>query len=258
MLNTYSAWTYGHTVTDDNKYINFDEGSGEIISEIEIGAYTLDAYVDAISNALNDSGTQEYAVSVDRATRKITISASSSFDLLIASGTQVGADAFNMIGFTLGDLSGLTSYEGDSESGSYFEPQLWLQKYVDFKDNVKTTSANINQSASGAVEVVSYGTIRFMECNIMFQTDIPQAKGSAIKEDLNGVDNLRDFLTYGITKQPMEFIPDIENPTMNITDCLLEKTKESSKGVDFKLKEMYAKKYAFYFETGTITFRELI
>jgi len=258
MLNTYSAWTYGHSVNDDNRFINFDEGAGELSAEIDIGAYTLDAYVNAVSNALNDVGTQEYTVVVNRSTRKITVSALSAFDLLIASGTQIGADAYGMIGFTGGDLSGLTSYEGDSASGSYFEPQLWLQKFVDFKDNVKTTSANINQSASGSVEIVSYGTVRFMECNIMFQTDIAQGKGSAIKSNPNGVDELRDFLTYGITKQPMEFIPDIKNPSMDITDCLLEKTKESSKGVDFKLKELYAKGYAFYFESGIITFRELI
>jgi hypothetical protein len=258
MLNTRSAFTYGHTVTDDNKAINFSEGAGELTANIEVGSYTLDAYVNALSNALNDVGLQEYTVTLTRATRKISITAASVFDLLIASGTQSGADAFNMIGFTAGDLSGLNTYEGDSASGSYFEPQLWLQKYVDFKDNVKTTSANINQSASGSVEIVSYGTVRFMECNIMFQTDLEQGKGSAITTNLNGVEQLRDFLTYGITKSPMEFIPDTLNPSIDITDCLLEKTKESSKGVDFKLKEMYAKSFAFYFESGTLTFRELV
>jgi hypothetical protein len=258
MLNTYSAFTFGHTVTDDNKFINFNEGAGELSAEIEVGSYTLGAYVNAVSNSLNDAGTQEYTVSLDRSTRKMTISAAAAFDLLIASGSQVGSDAYLLMGFSGGDLSGLTSYEGDSASGEYFTPQLWLQKFVDFKDNVKTTSANINQSASGSVEIVSYGTVRFMECNIMFQTDIEQGKGSAVKTDLSGVDNLRDFLTYCITKAPIEFVPDVENPEIDITDCLLEKTKESSKGVDFKLKEMYSKNYAFYFESGTITFRELV
>ena len=132
-----------------------------------------------------------------------------------------------------------------------------MQKYVDFEDNVKTTEANINQSASGSVEVVSYGTVKYMECNIMFQTDIVQGKGSDLKADANGVGNLREFLKYGITKSPMEFIYDIDTPSI-YKDCLLEKTKQSPKGVDFKLSELYSKGFAKYFESGMITFRELI
>ena len=257
-IKTYSAFTYGHTVTDDNKHINFDEGNGELLAELEIGSYTLDAYKNEVARAMNNAigVTQVYTAMLDRNTRKITIASDSNFDLLVSSGTLVGADAFPLTGFTGADLTGASSYEGDSPSGSYFEPQFMLQKFVDFVDNVKTTASTINQSASGAIEVVSYGKVNYMECMITFQTNIPQGKGSYIKNDPAGYDNLRDFMNYAITKAPMEFLPDIDN-TINFTDCLLESSSASSKGVDFKLRELYSKGFADYYETGKLVFREL-
>lgn len=256
-IKTYSAFVYGHTVTDDNKYINFSEGSGELSAEIEIGSYTLDAYRDAVGLALNGAGSLDYTVTVDRATRKLTVSASANFDLLIASGFQLSISAFPLMGFTGADLTGQASYQGDISSGRYFEPQLFLQSFVDFKDNVKTLDASVNQSASGAVEVVSYGTVKFMECNITLQTNIPQGKGSVLKSDVAGYDNLRSFLSYCITKAPIEFIPDVNAPSI-YTDCLLESTRESKDGVDFTVKELYSRGFSEYYESGLITFRELI
>ena len=257
-IKTYSAFSYGHTITDDNKFINFNEGAGEISAEIEIGSYTLDAFVDAVALAMNESdGLLDYTVSLDRATRIITISSTAPFDLLITSGAQVAVSAFTLMGFTGADITGLSSYSGNIASGSYFEPQLYLQSYVDFVDNVKTLDASVNQSASGAVEVVSYGTVKFMECNITLQTNIQQGAGSVLKNDPNGYENLRAFLSYCITKAPIEFIPNIEDQNTYI-DCLLESTRESRDGVDFRVKELYSRGFSEYYESGLITFRELI
>lgn len=258
-IKSYSGFTYGHTITDDNKFINLNEGFGEISLEIEIGAYTLDAFKDAVAIALNSSvdTTLEYSVVVDRATRKLTISSTANFDLLISTGEQSETSAFNLMGFTGSDIVGASSYEGNIASGSFFEPQLYLQKFVDFKDNVKTTQANVNTSASGQVEVVSYGQVRFMECLITLQTNIEQGKGSELKNDPNGYDNLRAFMSYCITKAPIEFIPDIEQP-LEYTDCLLESSEASKDGVDFKLKELYSRGLVNYFDSGRLIFRELV
>jgi hypothetical protein len=257
-IKTYSAFTYGHTVTDDNKFINFNEGSGELLAELDIGSYTLDAYKDEIARAMNDviGSTVTYTVTLDRSTRRLTINGDASFDLLVSSGSNLGADAFSLMGFTGADLTGLSSYEGDSASGFYFEPQFMLQNYVDFEDNIKTTAASVNESASGNVEVVSYGTVNYMECNITLQTNIAQAEGSYLKNDPQGYDNLRAFLKYLITKAPVEFIPDIDTPT-NFKDCLLESSKDASNGVNIKIKELYTKGFAEYYESGLLTFREL-
>lgn len=249
-IKTYSAFTYGHTINESNKYIDFNEGAGELTATIEDGSYSLGDFVDAVALAMNDVGTQEYTLTLDRTTRFITISASGSFDLLPVTGSNNASSAFGLIGFS-SDVSG-TSLEGDLASGSYFEPQNILQKFVNYQDNVKTTNASKRQTPSGAVEVVSYGTVEFMECNITPITDItPQL---SITSNANAVSEFRTFMNYCITKAPIEFIEDKDTPSI-FRKTLLESTKESKDGVDFKIKELFAKKLFGYYESGTLVFR---
>jgi hypothetical protein len=256
-IKTYSAFTYGHTITDDNKYIQFNEGAGEVTVELDIGSYTLGSFVNAIASKMNNAIgiTNVYSAAIDRTTRKITISSTGNFDILAGTGSLVAVSAFSLMGFT-SDQTGSNSYEAQESSGSYFEPQFLLQSFVDFENNVKTIQSSINESASGSVEVVSYGRVKFMECNVTFQTNISQGAGSVLKNDPNGESNLRNFLNYATTKAPIEFISDIDSPE-NFRDCLLDKTPESSKGVDYRVKELYSKGFAEYFESGKIVFREI-
>jgi hypothetical protein len=252
-ITTYSGFTYGHEINSDNDFINFDEGVGEISTQIEIGSYTLESFLSAILVALNENGTQEYDGSIDRETRRITIFSVANFDLLVTTGAQAAISAFGIMGFTT-DRSGANTYEGDLPSGSFFEPQFLLQSFVDFKDNTKTSQASVNESANGVVEVVSFGKNNFMECNITLATDIvPQG---VIKDNINGVSDLRSFMSYAINKNPIEFVPDITNPSI-FEDCLLESTKLDTKGTGFKLYELYSRKLTGYFETKTLTFRRL-
>jgi len=252
-ISSYSGFTYGHEISSSNDYINFDEGAGEISSQIEIGSYTLNDFLGKVLEAFNAEGGQEYSGTIDRLTRKITISAASNFALLVTSGTQSSISAYNLIGFT-SDKDGSNSYESDIASGFFYEPQFLLQNYVAFEDNVKTAQASVNESASGVVEVVSFGKNSFMECNITLATDIiPQG---AIKENATGVSDLRQFLNYAINKNPIEFVADLENPNV-FESTLLEKTQIDSKGTGFKLYELYARKLVGYFETKTLTFRKL-
>jgi hypothetical protein len=257
-IKTYSAFTYGHTITDDNKYIQIDEGSGEITAELDIGSYTLGSFVNAIASSLNNAlGTSNsYSASIDRSTRKITVSADGNFDILISSGSLIGAGAFSLMGFTGADLVSASSYEGNLSSGGIFEPQFYLQKYIGFENYRKTLQASVNESASGNVEVVSYGRINFMECTITMQTNIVQGKGSVLRSDPQGETSLRNFLDYATTKAPIEFVKDISTPSA-FTNCLLEKTPDSSSGVDYKIKELYSKGFSEYFESGMLVFREL-
>lgn len=252
-IKTYSLFTYGHDITNINDFIDFNEGAGEIATQIEIGSYTLQDFLSKILEAMNTGGNQEYTGTINRTTRKITISATSNFDLLVTTGTHSSISAFQLMGFT-SDKTGSNSYEGDIASGFAYEPQFLLQDFVAFEDNVKTAQASVNESASGVVEVVSFGKNEFMECNITLATDIvPQG---AIKENANGVSDLRAFMLYAINKKPMEFIADINTPE-NFVSCLLEKTQQDSKGTGFKLYELYARKLVGYFETKTLTFRKL-
>ena len=252
-IETYSAFTYGHTITEDNSDISFNEGSGEIVGSLDIGGYTLEQYAIELNRVLNENGTLEYTVTVDRSTRKITISSTGAFDLLISSGSSINTSTFGLAGFTGADLTGLLTYEGDSASGSIYEPQFLLQSFIDFQDQVKSASPSVNQSASGIVEVVKYGNINLMSCNITYATNI--LNQGVIINNATGVDDLRSFMEYAITKAPMEFIPDKDGLTY--TNCLLESTAQSREGVDFTLRELYGRGLAGYFETGNISFREL-
>jgi len=256
-LSTISGFNYGHTVDEDNQSINFDDGSTTDLAAIEIGSYTLREFGDAIANALTGaSDVQEYTVILDRTNNTFTISATSNFDLLIDTGAQKGVTAFTLMGFNGADLTGANSYTSDSMSGSQYVVQFPVSKYVDFDDIQKRTQSTVNESANGDVEVVSYGINNFMECNITLITDITGQ--GVIRNNASGVSDARNFLVYATNKAPLEFVKDIvNNPTTDITDCIIESTSEDKKGTGFRLKELYAKKLAGYFETGKLTFRAI-
>lgn len=253
-LNSFSGFIYGHTITDNNNWIDFSEnGVDELSNQVDFGSYSFTDFVNKVLQAMNEIGSQEYQASIDRLSRKVTISAPSNFDLFVTTGIHSEISVFNLLGFT-SNKSGNNSYEADIPSGSFFEPQFKLQNFIDFEDNVKTAQSKVNQSASGRnVEVISYGLNKFMRCNIKYQTNI--SGQVVIKNNPNGVDDLRSFMNYAITKAPMEFIRNIEDIGFNT--CLLESTPEDQQGTSFLLKELYALKLVGYFETGTLTFREL-
>lgn len=254
-LKTFSAFIYGHNITSSNQFVDFSEnGVTEIGAEIEIGSYTLTDFVNAVSVAMNEFGGQEYTLTLNRTTRKITISASSNFQLWVTTGSHSAISAFSLLGFT-SNKSGSNSYTSDVASGILFEPQYKLQKYVSFDDNVESIESSVNTSASGVVEVVSFGEANFMECNISYATDI--VGQGAIKNNPNGVSDLRNFMSYLIRKYPVEFLPDIDNPSV-FYPCILEKTRASSKGTSFILYELYGRGLANYFESGDLTFRKVV
>lgn len=250
-ISTYSNFTYGHTINVDNQTIDFSEGAGQLTGVIPIGSYSLEEFAPIVANTLNTKGGQEYTVVLNRTNRKLTISAVSNFELLPVTGTNVSSSAYSLIGFTT-DRTGSNSYEADIASGFVYTPQNILQKFVDFQNNVKTVSASVRQTASGEVEVVSYGTVQFMKCMIMPITDyVPQL---SIISNANAVGEYRAFMEYCITKAPIEFVEDSSNPS-SFHKCLLESTKQSSSGVDFEVMEN--KKLFNWFESGQLTFRGL-
>lgn len=253
-LKTFSAFIYGHDVTQNNQSIDFSEdGSNILLAQVKIGSYSLSDFVNAVSVALNEAGDNDYTVTVDRATRLITIASSGNLWLYPQSGPRSSISLFPLIGFNL-DKSGLSSYIADIASGNIYEPQYKLQKYVDFDDFVEANDSSVNVSASGIVEVVSFGETRFMECNITYITDITGQ--GVIKNNPSGVSDLRQFMLYATKKKPLEFIADIDTPSQFVP-CILEKTRTSSKGTGFQLFELYSRGLANYYETGQLTFRKV-
>lgn len=264
-IQTYSGFTYGHTITENNKFLDFNETvSGNLTAELNVGSYSLANFVDEISRAMNAASLNEsYTVSLDRTDNRnrITINGSNTFSLLISSGDTASQSVFSLAGFNGSDLSGSSSYEGDSPSGSLFEPQFLLQDYIPFDNDQRANNVTVNETPSGVLEVIKFGNINFMTCNVKYQKnqslDEPRAKNNIIKFSTTGYSDLLAFIRYGVTKAPIEFIPDLDTPAV-FQKCLLESTTKEKDGTGFRIRELYAEGFAEWFETGTLVFRKLI
>lgn len=259
MISTFSGWNFGHTIKLDNKYLNFEEvgGSGELAAILNDGSYSLQEFATECIRAMNDAAEiNKYTFTLDRDTRKITvISDSANFSLLITSGEQFELSVFTLMGFTGADLSGAQNYEGDSASGSQFIPQLKLQDYVPFEDLETTANASTNENTKGdVIEVINYGEINRMECNILFSTNITPQR--AIRNDPLGRDKLRDFMKYLRTKGKTEFMEDVNTPSV-FEKCILDKTRLDRKGLGFKLIDMKNVGWTNYFTTDPLEFRKV-
>lgn len=252
LINTRSVFYYIESVTNENFYLDFNEGSGELSAEINSGHYTHTGLADVIAEAMNAVGTQAYTVTFNRSSRTFTISASANFSLLTTSGTHAGADIFSLIGFTGADKTGANTYTGTA-SGSEYKPQFKLQEYVDPEDLQKAVQASVNKSASGITETVTFGIEKFFEFNIQFITNIDQGAGSVVETNLTGLNDARLFMRFIVSKRDIEFMPDRDDRDLFYT-ISLESTEESSEGVGYRLKELYTKNLPYYFETGKLVF----
>lgn len=256
MIFTESAFYYGPTITEANNAISFSEGAGpEILTTIPVKKYTLTTFANALLLALNDAGALTYSYTMDRKTRVITISATGNFSLKVST-SSVENTLFDDLGFTGSDRTGAATYTGNAAIGTSYKPQFRLQSFVDFEDNQRAVDSSLLVTASGEVELIRFGLYKIMECDIDFITDIDQGAENYIRTNLSGVDDARSFLEYCVTKGPMEFLPDYTQPN-TFTNCILERTPESSTGVDFKLKERFSEGLPGYYRTGLLAFRKV-
>ncbi len=145
-IQTLSQFYYGQTTSPTNKYIDFQESGAILTAILPIGGLTLTQYAAAVATALTAYGTQTYTVSADRTTRKLTISASSNFKLLISSGPNVGQSAFGLMGFSGSDVTGANTYTGAAGCGSVYKNQIPFNKYISLLDYnlIETPSVNVS------------------------------------------------------------------------------------------------------------------
>jgi len=253
-LTTFSKFYFGHTITSVNNAIDFDEGGAELQATIANGDYTLTEFLVAIKTAMDAVGALTYTVTVDRATRFITISSTSNFTLRCNTGSRSGSSAYGLMGFdTASNKTGASTYTGTIASGSEYKPQSLLIDHIASEDWLEKNDAVVNESASGIVQVIFFGNTNFIQMNIRLATNRTISSCQPeIEYQANGVSNLRNFMEYAITKAKVEFMPDRDTPA-TFQKVLLEKTEESKNGTSFKLKEL--KKAAGYFETGTLVWR---
>jgi hypothetical protein len=255
---TTPLFYYDFTVTVDDIFINFNEGGPELTTTVSAGRYSFTDLASQIALALNNIGGQVYTVTANRADRTYTISASSNFSLLFETGSNSGLSVASVIGFDASDKTGANTYSSDSPAGKEFSPQFPLQDYVDLQDYQEFSQANINESASGKIEVFSIGTNRFLEFNIGPTTDnVMRSSGGLFVNNPSAVSELRQFMQYAITKGPIEFMKsNADKSTFNT--IILERTPTSGTGTGFKLRELYGRGLVGFFETGNLRFRERV
>lgn len=237
-------------------FIEPNKANIELTATLNVASYTLTQLEEEVSRAMNSEGQNTYTVSMDRTSRVFTISADDDFDLLISSGQSSQTSIFPTIGFNGVDLTGLTSYSG-AVSGDSYEPQFPLQNFVGFNISKEGISTKVNESASGEVEVVTFGTKRMMSFNIKYITN-NNGKRSAFSADKNAdfVQEAIDFMEFITDKNKLEFMGD-KNFRETYDNILLEKTAGSGNGSGYTLKEMYSQKLSGFYETGSLRFRKL-
>lgn len=254
MINTFSKFHYGIEITSTTNYLDFNEGTGQISCVLRNGNYTFDTLADEIEYQMNQIGTQAYSVSVNRSTNKITISAASAWTLLAGTGTNAANGCYTALGYSLSDTSSSTSHVANNAIGLTYYPQYKLQDYVSAEDNQSLRNESVMVSASGKVEVISFGTDKMFEFNIKFATNIYQPSVGPIINNKTGVDDLRTFMVYCKNKYEIDFYPDKNDVTVYYR-VVLESSPADSKGTGFKLEEQYTRGLVGYFESGLLKFR---
>lgn len=254
-LKTYPLIYWGYEIDETNNKLNFDEGSGELTATIPTGSYSFEQLMDAVKLALDAASIlpQVYFVSAIRSSRKVQITSTANFSLLVSSGTLSGVAPWGLLGFTDGDLSGTNSYIGDSPSGDLYKPQFLLQDFLHPDQDVRFIESSINESANGDIQTVSFGQRRFMTFSLKFITDVP-TDGVVIRYNPFGENDAIDFMKFIITKAPFEIMLDEANPNEFFT-LLLESTDTSGDGTGYQLKPMIGNNLPDFYETGILRFR---
>ncbi len=252
-LFTHSKINLGLVINDTNFQLDFTEGGPEITAEIEIGSYTPEDAAVAVASALNDAGALDYTVAYDRDTREMTIAASGTFSLLVGSGSHLGTSIFGTLGFTGSNRTSAATYTG-SAAGTQYATQFIAQSHVSSEDQQAAAYGTVNQSASGNVEVVSFGNQAFLEFELKFITDREMGSAGPIRTNASGVDDARTLMRYLMTKGPVEFMED-ESDTSSFQKLILETSPDNSKGIGYKLHEMYDIGLPGFFKTGVLKFR---
>lgn len=253
-LTTHSAFYFGHRIDETNFALDFREIGGELLASLDVGEYTLEEFVTECARAMTAVGGRTYSVTVNRATRKVTVSSPFNFSLLINSGSRKGSGVWSLLGFTGADRTGTNTYTANLPSGLAYSTQFILQSYIPSAHFVKAADATVNKAASGRVEVFRFGEERFTEMNFKFITDRQSASQDIIRNRTTGVQDFLNFMNYAITKAPIEFMPD-ENTPGTFEKVILESTPDDSKGTGFKLRELYDQGLPGFYESGVIRMR---
>lgn len=252
-IKTFSIFYYGHIVTALNKSLDFNEGGPELQANLRVGSYSLTEYGAEIQRAMREIGSQDYVVTLNRTTRKFTISAPLPFTLLAGTGSRIGTGVWSLAGYTATDKTGANTYLAQNASGSAYRPQWYLHNYIQPEHSIVLEDATADSTPSGVAQVAQFGDGLRIPMNIKVITNKTGLKNSGFFENVNGISDFMTFIKYCMNKGRVEFMPDLNTPT-SFTKCYLESTPEDRDARKFNLKNMTAD----FYESGVLTFRKVL
>lgn len=253
-LENHSKFYYGWQITNSNKYIDFNDGSGVKTATLKVGYYSSSELMIEIKKKMDALSSLDFSITFNRTTRKFTISSGSIFSLLFSTGPNAAQSTSILLGYTATDKTSSSSYLSENVSGFEYKTQFYIQSYKDTSTNRKAIDGTVNKSASGAIEVIKFGNERFMEGEFLFITNIIQESISIIRTNNQGREDFIQFIEWCTEKAPIEFIKN-ENDPSTFQTLVLESTPSDSKGLDYDLIEMYDRGLAQYYRSGVLKFR---
>lgn len=253
---TYSKFYYGITISIDNCKMDFDEGGGELTATLNYGTYTPEEIADEVATQLNAAGSFTYTCTFDRSTKLLTITSSSSVEMLFNTGSNAVESAYETLGFDTSADDTDTSFVATSAVCSEYAPQYILQSYVPYEHFIEQESPTVNETVTGKQELITFGDTYMTRFNITFITDIAQPSGGPIVNNASGVAAAIDFLSWLSKKNKVEFMEDKDTASGYI-NLVLDSSAVSKNGTTMRLKELYDKGLTGYYESELLTFRKV-
>ena len=134
-----------------NRWIDFDEGGGELSASVVAGIYNANSLCTAIKTAMEAVGANTYTVTYDDLTKKFTIAGSGSFSLLWNTGSHPN---------NLGDDIGFDISADDTGASTYMADYICIhtQEYLgidlgEAKDIYGTIIQKHNIQTSGLIQI---------------------------------------------------------------------------------------------------------
>ena len=253
-IQTLSVFYFGTTITTDNQSLDFDESGSELQATLQVGDYSLTELIDEAVRAMNEVGGQTYSGTLNRTTRKPTISATSNFTLRTNTGSRFGTSVYPLLGYsTAADKTGSNSYEADNGAGSEYRPQYILDEYTERDDYRVKEDAVVNRAVSGEIQSVTYGDGARITMTIKLITNNTNLNQTYFYSNATGKADAIEFMNYLITKAKVEFMPDVDTRS-TYYKLILESTELSETGTQFQLLNM---QFPGFYTTGPLLFREV-
>lgn len=179
-----------------NQYIDFTEGSGSaLVATLTQGIYTPSGYATMVNAALHAAGALTYTGSWNSNTRLFTWTASGTFAILGASGTNASLNATEAMGLDVLDYTAATSYTASYPLNAIVRLAAPLMIYR------KPNTPSRNPKNEGKIYEISYNTYQREYPLTMLTTGAPD-KFTVVSESKTGIVTIRLNGYYGSNFPP--------------------------------------------------------